>query len=135
MSFYIAKQVDKLKVLSESLASSTTKAEKRISDNRFDAVFEIEYLSFFSMFLSFVVPLLIFVLFLPFSFSIFCRVQKEEALNFRVAKANEVSDIEKVLLSTMLLKRLQRLTLLCFLPAYLVFHLPKSCFYGLSSRN
>lgn len=53
-----AQKVDKLKVLSESLASSTTKAEKRISDN---------------------------------------RVQKEEALNFRVAKANEVSDIEKEL--------------------------------------
>lgn len=30
-------QVDKLKVLSESLASSASKAEKRISDNRFEA--------------------------------------------------------------------------------------------------
>ncbi|KAI3775767.1 hypothetical protein L1987_45520 [Smallanthus sonchifolius] len=52
------KQVDKLKVLSESLVSSSTKAEKRISDN---------------------------------------RVQKEEALNFRVSKASEVGEMEKEL--------------------------------------
>lgn len=31
-------QVDKLKVLSESLASSTTKAEKRISEQRYKTV-------------------------------------------------------------------------------------------------
>ncbi|KAK1410664.1 hypothetical protein QVD17_37202 [Tagetes erecta] len=53
-----AQKVDKLKVLSESLVSSSTKSEKRISDN---------------------------------------RVQKEEALNFRVSKSNEVSEIEKEL--------------------------------------
>ncbi|KAF8397568.1 hypothetical protein HHK36_016488 [Tetracentron sinense] len=53
-----AQKVDKLKVLSESLASSTSKAEKRILDHRF---------------------------------------QQEEALNFRVAKAGEVSEIEKEL--------------------------------------
>ncbi|KAJ9541080.1 hypothetical protein OSB04_027586 [Centaurea solstitialis] len=53
-----AQKVDKLKVLSESLVSSSSKAEKRISDN---------------------------------------RVQKEEALNFRVSKASEVGDIEKEL--------------------------------------
>ncbi|KAJ0703819.1 hypothetical protein HanPI659440_Chr14g0555511 [Helianthus annuus] len=53
-----AQKVDKLKVLSESLVSSSTKAEKRISDN---------------------------------------RVQKEEALNFRVSKASEVDEIEKEL--------------------------------------
>ncbi|KAK4431199.1 hypothetical protein Salat_0882000 [Sesamum alatum] len=51
-------KVDKLKVLLESLASSSTKAEKRISDN---------------------------------------RLQKEDALKFRVSKASEVSEIEKEL--------------------------------------
>lgn len=51
-----SQKVDKLKVLSESLVSSSTKAEKKISDN---------------------------------------RVQKEEALNFRVSKAGEVSELEK----------------------------------------
>ncbi|KAL8246714.1 hypothetical protein R6Q59_007930 [Mikania micrantha] len=53
-----AQKVDKLKVLSESLVSSSTKAEKRISDH---------------------------------------KVQKEEALNFRVSKASEVGEIEKEL--------------------------------------
>ncbi|GMP22850.1 hypothetical protein CsSME_00000678 [Camellia sinensis var. sinensis] len=53
-----ALKIDKLKVLSESLASSTSKAEKRISDS---------------------------------------RSQKEEALQFRVAKASEVGEIEKEL--------------------------------------
>ncbi|XP_076887878.1 uncharacterized protein LOC143538148 [Bidens hawaiensis] len=53
-----AQKVDKLKVLSESLVSSSTKAEKRISDN---------------------------------------RVQKEEALNFRMSKASEVGEAEKEL--------------------------------------
>ncbi|KAF3636560.1 putative centromere-associated protein E-like isoform X2 [Capsicum annuum] len=47
-------KVDKLKVLSESLASSTCKAEKKISDH---------------------------------------RIQKEEALKFRVAKTSEVGEI------------------------------------------
>ncbi|EYU19906.1 hypothetical protein ABFS82_06G076700 [Erythranthe guttata] len=49
-------KVDKLKVLSESLASSSSKAEKRISDN---------------------------------------RLQKEDALKFRVSKSSEISDVEK----------------------------------------
>ncbi|XP_048320765.2 uncharacterized protein LOC107432768 isoform X2 [Ziziphus jujuba] len=53
-------KVHKLKILSESLANSTSKAEKRILDNRF---------------------------------------QKEEALNFRVAKANEVFQLEKELVA------------------------------------
>ncbi|GLT47874.1 hypothetical protein SLA2020_215330 [Shorea laevis] len=53
-----AEKVHKLKVLSESLINSTSKAEKRILDH---------------------------------------RCQKEEALNFRVAKANEVSQLEKEL--------------------------------------
>ncbi|KAI7729322.1 hypothetical protein M8C21_018542 [Ambrosia artemisiifolia] len=53
-----AQKVDKLKALSESLVSSSTKAEKQISEN---------------------------------------RVQKEEALNFRVSKASEVGEIEKEL--------------------------------------
>ncbi|KAJ3682772.1 hypothetical protein LUZ60_012999 [Juncus effusus] len=53
-------KIDKLKVLSESLANSSTKAEKRILDH---------------------------------------RNQKEEALHFRVAKANEVSINEKELVS------------------------------------
>ncbi|CAN1275026.1 hypothetical protein LINPERPRIM_LOCUS15581 [Linum perenne] len=52
-----AEKVDKLKILAESLLSSTSKAETRIVDH---------------------------------------RCQKEEALNFRVAKTNEVSQIEKV---------------------------------------
>ncbi|KAL3521011.1 hypothetical protein ACH5RR_019160 [Cinchona calisaya] len=51
-----AQKVDKLKVLSESLSSSTTKSEKRISEN---------------------------------------RLQKEEALKFRVAKSSETGEIEK----------------------------------------
>ncbi|KAJ4977606.1 hypothetical protein NE237_008386 [Protea cynaroides] len=53
-----AQKVDKLKILTESLGNSTSKAEKRILDNRH---------------------------------------QKEEALNFRVAKASEVAEIEKEL--------------------------------------
>ncbi|KAK1271321.1 hypothetical protein QJS04_geneDACA014649 [Acorus gramineus] len=55
-----SQKVDKLKVLAESLASSSSKAEKRISDH---------------------------------------RRQKEEALNFRVAKGNEVSEVEKELVA------------------------------------
>ncbi|OMO72689.1 hypothetical protein CCACVL1_17649 [Corchorus capsularis] len=51
-----AEKVDKLKVLSESLANSTSKAEKRILEQRY---------------------------------------QKEEALSFRVAKTNEVSQVEQ----------------------------------------
>ncbi|GER28650.1 hypothetical protein STAS_04456 [Striga asiatica] len=53
-----SKKIDKLKVLSESLASSALKAEKRISDN---------------------------------------RMQKEEALKFRVNKTSEMSQLEKEL--------------------------------------
>ncbi|KAA3487551.1 RING finger protein isoform X2 [Gossypium australe] len=53
-----AEKVDKLKVLSESLSNSTSKAEKRILEQ---------------------------------------RVQKEEAVSFRIAKANEVSQQEKEL--------------------------------------
>ncbi|XP_073272891.1 uncharacterized protein [Primulina huaijiensis] len=53
-----AQKVDKLKVLSESLSSSSGKSEKRIAEH---------------------------------------RVQKEEALKFRVSKATEVSEIEKEL--------------------------------------
>ncbi|CAL9123438.1 unnamed protein product [Musa textilis] len=58
--FLICWQVDKLKVLAESLANSSIKAEKRILDHRH---------------------------------------QKEEALNFRIAKANEVTEFQKELLS------------------------------------
>ncbi|XP_049390172.1 sporulation-specific protein 15-like isoform X2 [Solanum stenotomum] len=53
-----SQKVDKLKLLSESLVSSTNKAEKEISDD---------------------------------------RIQKEEALKFRVAKTSEVGEIEKEL--------------------------------------
>lgn len=53
-----AQKVDKLTLLAESLAISTTKAEKQIADNRH---------------------------------------QKEEALNYRVAKSHEVEQIEKEL--------------------------------------
>ncbi|KAK8546334.1 hypothetical protein V6N13_067559 [Hibiscus sabdariffa] len=53
-----AEKVDKLKVLSESLVNSTSKAERRILDQ---------------------------------------RVQKEEAISFRIAKGNEVSQQEKEL--------------------------------------
>ncbi|KAF5953474.1 hypothetical protein HYC85_006330 [Camellia sinensis] len=56
-----AKKVDKLKILSESLANSASKAEKRISDH---------------------------------------RLQKEEALNFRVTRTSEVSQIEKLFLTS-----------------------------------
>uniref|UniRef100_A0A7N0SX61 Uncharacterized protein n=1 Tax=Kalanchoe fedtschenkoi TaxID=63787 RepID=A0A7N0SX61_KALFE len=52
-----AQKLDKLKVLAESLASSTSKAEKRIWDHS--------------------------------------RFQKEEALSFRMTKANEISQLEK----------------------------------------
>ncbi|XP_052174125.1 uncharacterized protein LOC127789291 isoform X2 [Diospyros lotus] len=55
-----AQKVDKLKVLSESLANSALKAEKRKSDH---------------------------------------RLQKEEALSFRIMKASEVNEIEKDLIS------------------------------------
>nr|GLL20807.1 intracellular protein transport protein USO1-like isoform X2 [Ipomoea trifida] len=51
-------EVDKLKILCESLASSSSKAERKISDQ---------------------------------------RAQREDALRFRVAKASEVSEIEKEL--------------------------------------
>ncbi|XP_011094788.1 uncharacterized protein LOC105174392 [Sesamum indicum] len=60
-------KVDKLKILSESLASSASKAEKRMTDN---------------------------------------RIQKEEALKFRVTKASEVSLLEKEL--TIEIKALER---------------------------
>ncbi|KAJ9694577.1 hypothetical protein PVL29_010183 [Vitis rotundifolia] len=53
-----AEKVNKLKILSESLISSTSKAEKRILDNRY---------------------------------------QKEDALNFRVAKDTEINQLEKEL--------------------------------------
>ncbi|XP_073140437.1 uncharacterized protein [Henckelia pumila] len=53
-----SQKVDKLKVLSESLSSSSVKSEKRIADH---------------------------------------RIQKEEALKFRVSKASEVSELEKEL--------------------------------------
>nr|GMD86121.1 coiled-coil domain-containing protein 18-like [Ipomoea batatas] len=53
-----AQKVDKLKILCESLASSSSKAERKISDQ---------------------------------------RAQREDALRFRVAKASEVSEIEKEL--------------------------------------
>ncbi|PRQ43385.1 hypothetical protein RchiOBHm_Chr3g0467931 [Rosa chinensis] len=62
-------KVEKLKVLSESLANSTSQAEKRILDHRF---------------------------------------QKEEALNFRVAKANEVSQLEKDLVAEIAQQERQR---------------------------
>ncbi|CAI9760725.1 unnamed protein product [Fraxinus pennsylvanica] len=55
-----SQKVDKLNVLSESLASSVSKAEKRISEH---------------------------------------RLQKEEALSFRIAKASEVSQLEKDLVA------------------------------------
>ncbi|KAK9920755.1 hypothetical protein M0R45_029301 [Rubus argutus] len=55
-----SEKVEKLQILSESLANSTSQAEKRILDH---------------------------------------RSQKEEALNFRVAKANEVSQLEKDLVA------------------------------------
>ncbi|MED6175250.1 hypothetical protein PIB30_076645 [Stylosanthes scabra] len=51
-----AEKIDKLKILSESLANSATKAQNRISENRY---------------------------------------QKEEALNFRLTKTNEVDQVEK----------------------------------------
>lgn len=64
-----SQKVDKLKLLSESLASSVTKAEKEISDD---------------------------------------RIQKEEALKFRVAKTSEVGEIEKELVAEILALEKQR---------------------------
>ncbi|XP_058098998.1 uncharacterized protein LOC131243563 isoform X3 [Magnolia sinica] len=64
-----SEKIDKLKILAESLASSTLKAEKRISDHRH---------------------------------------QKEEALNFRVAKANEVREVEKELAAEIAVLEKQR---------------------------
>ncbi|KAM7255236.1 hypothetical protein ACFE04_020477 [Oxalis oulophora] len=61
-----AEKVDKLKVLSESLINSTSKAERRIVDHRFQN-----------------------------SPSRNLETQKEEALHFRVARADEVSQLEK----------------------------------------
>ncbi|KAL0911659.1 hypothetical protein M5K25_019814 [Dendrobium thyrsiflorum] len=62
-------KVDKLKVLAESLANSSSKAEKRILDNKY---------------------------------------QKEEALNFRASKANEVDEIEKELIAEIAVLEKQR---------------------------
>ncbi|KAG9453830.1 hypothetical protein H6P81_006734 [Aristolochia fimbriata] len=64
-----SQKVDKLKVLAESLANSSLKAEKRISDH---------------------------------------RTQKEEALNFRAAKANEVREVEKEIASEISVLEKQR---------------------------
>ncbi|KAG5239779.1 myosin-2 heavy chain [Salix suchowensis] len=64
-----AQKVDKLKVLSESLASSTSKAEKRILDN---------------------------------------RSQKEEALEVRVAKADEANEKEKEIVAEISVLEKQR---------------------------
>ncbi|TQD83463.1 hypothetical protein C1H46_030969 [Malus baccata] len=73
-----SEKVEKLKILSESLANSTSQAEKRISDHRVG--FDIGKMLFCS-------------------FDTSSRFQKEEALSFRVAKANEVSQIEKELVA------------------------------------
>ncbi|XP_020583017.1 uncharacterized protein LOC110026427 [Phalaenopsis equestris] len=62
-------KVDKLKVLAESLANSSSKAEKRILDNKY---------------------------------------QKEEALNFRASKANEVCETEKELIAEIAVLEKQR---------------------------
>ncbi|KAG4127486.1 hypothetical protein ERO13_D10G218200v2 [Gossypium hirsutum] len=64
-----AQKVDKLKILSESLASSSAKAEKRISDH---------------------------------------RLQKEEALTVRVAKANEAEGKEKEIVAEISVLEKQR---------------------------
>ncbi|PNT22784.1 hypothetical protein POPTR_008G048100v4 [Populus trichocarpa] len=64
-----AQKVDKLKVLSESLASSTSKAEKRILDH---------------------------------------RLQKEEALKVRVAKADEANEKEKEIVAEISVLEKQR---------------------------
>ncbi|KAG6420333.1 hypothetical protein SASPL_116857 [Salvia splendens] len=63
-----SQKVDKLKVLLESLGSSSSKAEKRISDYRYLCAY------------------------VPSG-----RLQKEDALKFRVSKVSEVSEIEKEL--------------------------------------
>ncbi|KAE8713215.1 putative lung seven transmembrane receptor [Hibiscus syriacus] len=69
-----AEKVDKLKVLSESLVNSTSKAEKRILEQR-------------SLAMSATVS----------DMSMEYRVQKEAAVSFRIAKANEVNQQEKKL--------------------------------------
>ncbi|RYQ93275.1 hypothetical protein Ahy_B09g099542 isoform C [Arachis hypogaea] len=74
-----AQKVDKLKVLTDSLANSAAKAEKRILDHRYRKVTQ---------------PPPPFSLFLTLNND---RVQKEEALKVRVAKDGEVSEKEKEL--------------------------------------
>ncbi|PPD93900.1 hypothetical protein GOBAR_DD09088 [Gossypium barbadense] len=79
-----AQKVDKLKVLSESLANSSIKAEKRISDHRLalgcHAIWQ-KWLRDQN-------------LYLVISWSA-CLLQKEEALTVRVVKANEADEREK----------------------------------------
>ncbi|KAG6758419.1 hypothetical protein POTOM_038766 [Populus tomentosa] len=68
-------QVDKLKVLSESLASSTSKGEKRITDHRYKVNLKYIYADKMAG---------------PFSL-----IAKEEALKVRVVKADEANEKEK----------------------------------------
>ncbi|CAK9176545.1 unnamed protein product [Ilex paraguariensis] len=101
-----AQKVDKLKVLSESLASSTTKAEKRISDHRFQ---KEEALKFRVSKTSEVGEIEKVDKLKVLSESLASsttkaekrisdhRFQKEEALKFRVSKTSEVGEIEKEL--------------------------------------
>ncbi|GJN31086.1 hypothetical protein PR202_gb19442 [Eleusine coracana subsp. coracana] len=76
-------EVDKLKILSESLANSSARAEKRIMENRFlsSALFVLHI--YFSNLAHILLPML----------------QREESLIFRVTKTNEVSGIDKELVA------------------------------------
>ncbi|KAK9127177.1 hypothetical protein Syun_015974 [Stephania yunnanensis] len=83
--FFSDPQIDKLKVLSQSLASSMSKAEKRISDHRVLHVLG-KMLSSDGYMAS-------------EKFNLHFIHQREDALKFRATKANEAGDIEKDLAS------------------------------------
>ncbi|KAG1339179.1 myosin-11 [Cocos nucifera] len=83
-------EVDKLKVLEESLANSCSKAEKRILDQRYCMIFYLQFaMSVTTLYMG------------PGVIDMGDKQmhQKEEALNFRVAKAKEVSEMEKELVA------------------------------------
>ncbi|KAJ0028232.1 hypothetical protein Pint_35508 [Pistacia integerrima] len=93
-----AEKVHKLKIFAESLANSTSQAEKRILDHRF----LLNYLR-----TAFDILILLTPIFL-------IRSQKEEALNFRLAKAKEIGQLEKIFVFQSFLETLH-LYISCYL--------------------
>ncbi|KAB5538880.1 hypothetical protein DKX38_016413 [Salix brachista] len=110
-----AQKVDKLKVLSESLASSTTKGEKRIIDHRSvemsglhsspqaaeKSLFLIKdplgshFIDFQYLKVDIIECVIAFIIYNPQPIPTIHRLQKEEALKVRVAKADEANEKEK----------------------------------------